>query len=237
MPGYSTAKNEILNYIAKKELKAGDQFPTEGEFSEELGLSRLALRDALNALKSDGIIFSVQGRGTFLCFDYADIRNTLNNCVSITQMIIDSGRKPGMSLFHKELVEASGQLAAKLRVAEGSSVICCTRIRLADDRPVAYTKDYLAPELTPKFLSLVPTQDFSIGRFLTEQCGVTFGAALSELKPILADKLMADMLGVETGTPMMFLQDLDQDVYGNPLVYAEEKVLADAFRFIVRRFN
>ena len=237
MPGYSTAKNEIVEYIAKKELKAGDQFPTEAEFSEELGLSRLALREALNALKNEGIIYSVQGRGTFLCFDYSDIHNTLNNCVSITQMIIDSGKKPGMSLFQRDLVEAKGILAAKLRVAEGSSVVCCTRIRLADEQPVAYTKDYLAPELAPKFLSLVPTQDFSIGRFVTEQCGITFGAALTELKPIHADEVLAEKLGVPAGTPMMFLQDLDQDAYGNPLVYAEEAVLADAFRFIVRRIN
>lgn len=237
MSAYIKAKESIIDFIISNGLQPGDKFPAETELSEKLGISRLTLREALNALKNEGIIHSTQGRGTFLSCNCDAIRDSLNSCLSITKMIQESGYKPGTSLFEKNLVEAPKIVARKLDVAAGASIICCTRIRLADGKPVAYTKDYLAPVLTPMFLQAVPTQDFSLDRFISVDCNIQIGVSLTELIPIVADEFLADCLQVQLGTPLMKLQDFVQDVYGNPLVYAEEILKVDAFHFVVKRYQ
>ena len=52
MLAYVSAKKKILQYIKSKGLKAGDRLPTEIELSEQLDISRLTLREALNALRA-----------------------------------------------------------------------------------------------------------------------------------------------------------------------------------------
>ena len=49
MSAYIKAKDSILDYIVSNQLRPGDKFPTETELSEQLGISRLTLREAFNA--------------------------------------------------------------------------------------------------------------------------------------------------------------------------------------------
>ena len=58
--------NSIIQYIQENGLQPGDQLPTENEFSENLGVSRTSIREAIKALSINGILKSIPGRGTFL---------------------------------------------------------------------------------------------------------------------------------------------------------------------------
>ena len=50
MLAYVSAKKKILQHIKTENLQAGDQLPTELELSEQLDISRLTLREAMNAV-------------------------------------------------------------------------------------------------------------------------------------------------------------------------------------------
>ena len=56
----------ILNYIKDKDMKPGEQIPTESEFSEFFQVSRTSIREAMKALSMNGVILSIPGKGTFL---------------------------------------------------------------------------------------------------------------------------------------------------------------------------
>jgi len=53
----------IRNYILSQGLKAGDPLPTEGAMSEQMGISRNIVREAVKALSFLGIIDSAPKRG------------------------------------------------------------------------------------------------------------------------------------------------------------------------------
>jgi len=147
-------KEKIIDFIRKNKLEVGDRFPAESEFSKILGISRLTLREAINALKNEGLINSIQGKGTFLSNNIDNIANTLNNNLGISEMIISSGYKPGVSHFEKKLVKADKDIAKKIRVDEGADLLMLKRIRTADDKPVVYSMDYLAPKVSAQFLGI-----------------------------------------------------------------------------------
>ena len=229
-----SAKKKILQYIKSKGLKAGDRLPTEIELSEQLDISRLTLREALNALKSDGLIHAVQGKGTFVACDVDHIADSLNTNSSVSEMIEAAGYRPGVASFEKKLVKADACVAEKLQVPEGTDVLMCARIRLADDTPVVYTKDYLSPRLTSQFLG-IKDESISLYSFIEEECGIPLGMSTTELVPVVADAEVAKLLNVPEGAPVLKMRASVNDVFGMPLVYASEIFRPDKFKFTVSR--
>lgn len=56
-------KEYIFNQLELRNLKVGDRLPTELQLAEQLDVSRSAVRDALQALKNNGLVTSSQGSG------------------------------------------------------------------------------------------------------------------------------------------------------------------------------
>ncbi len=234
MLAYVRAKKKILQYIRSEGLRAGDRLPTEIELSEQLDISRLTLREALNALKSEGIVHAVQGKGTFVACEFDHIADSLNKNYSVSEMIEVAGYRPGVSSFEKKLVKADSCVAEKLRIPEGVDVLLCTRIRLADDVPVVYSRDYLSPQLTSRFLGITD-ESVSLYAFIEETCNIPLGMSMTELIPMAADAEIAQKLNVPEGSPILKMRASVNDVFGNPLVYASELFRPDMFKFTVSR--
>lgn len=66
----SSSTELIIDYVLEKirarEWKPGDQLMNERTFSEELGVSRMPLREAFSALSLMGILDAQQGSGTYI---------------------------------------------------------------------------------------------------------------------------------------------------------------------------
>ena len=56
-------KNRIIN---EQVLLPGDKLPNENELSNELGVSRATLREAIRILVNDGLLTVYRGKGTFV---------------------------------------------------------------------------------------------------------------------------------------------------------------------------
>ncbi|MCF7915780.1 MAG: FadR family transcriptional regulator [Spirochaetaceae bacterium] len=73
-----SVQEQVKLYILESKLKAGDVLPTEMELSEQIGVSRTSIREALRSLEALGIIESKHGVGRFLkAFDYDAILQNL----------------------------------------------------------------------------------------------------------------------------------------------------------------
>lgn len=234
MLAYVNAKKKITQYIKDSNLLPGDRMPTELELSEKLDISRLTLREALNTLKNEGIIHSKQGSGTFVACDYDHIANSLNMNYGISEMIEISGFTPGVADFDVQLVSADSCVARELNVEEGCNVVVCSRVRLADDKPVVFSHDYLSPRLAADFLSH-KDEDISLYSFIEDDLGIQIGVTKTEILPVIADKFLSQILNVEEGSPLMKFRATVNDNLGVPLVYASEYLRPDIFRFIVLR--
>ncbi len=66
LPLYVQIKEEILDCIKSKEFRPGDRLPSEADIIEKYGVSRITAIRVLKELESDGIVYRVHGKGTFL---------------------------------------------------------------------------------------------------------------------------------------------------------------------------
>lgn len=66
IPIYEQIKNQIINQIISDELKEGDSIPSIRSLANDIKISVMTIKKAYDELESEGYIYSVQGKGTFV---------------------------------------------------------------------------------------------------------------------------------------------------------------------------
>ncbi len=108
---YVQVKEAVLAEIKSGQWKAGDKLPTERELSEKLKVSRNTVSQAYQELEAEGVLTSVQGRGTFVCD--RDDAVLIENRKDLLNKIIDIALEEGLQLGFTidEFVEITEQRA------------------------------------------------------------------------------------------------------------------------------
>ncbi|MFD8065125.1 GntR family transcriptional regulator [Streptomyces parvulus] len=65
-PPYVQAAEVLRREISTGRLKPGDKLPSARALQDEYGIASSTVQNALRLLKSEGLIYSVQGRGSFV---------------------------------------------------------------------------------------------------------------------------------------------------------------------------
>jgi len=65
-PVYRQLANLLRKQIEAGELTAGLPVPSEGQLTGEHGISRDSVRKAMAVLREEGLIVTVQGKGSFV---------------------------------------------------------------------------------------------------------------------------------------------------------------------------
>lgn len=65
-PAYVRIREYVRSQIAQGRWKPNDRLPTEAEFAEQFGISRFPVKKALAGLAEEGVIYRIQGKGSFV---------------------------------------------------------------------------------------------------------------------------------------------------------------------------
>ena len=71
--------DELRSQIVKGRYKTGDRLPSEAQLTQEFGVSRTVVREAIAALRSDGLVEPRQGAGVFVLEPPAAERRPFDN--------------------------------------------------------------------------------------------------------------------------------------------------------------
>jgi GntR family transcriptional regulator len=106
------------------------------------------------------------------------------------------------------------------------------RVRLADGRPVIYSRDRIPAAL----LNGVPEEALESSLYvILESAGHAVRRASAELIPTLADARLSELLEIERGVPLLHIDQVDYDARGRAVMLSLEWHVADAFELIVNR--
>ena len=227
-------KKSLFDYVKENNLKVGDKLPTEMEFAEILGISRLTLREALKVLSEDGLTYTVHGIGTFISGNFGSINDTIDINLGITEMISAAGFRPGVKYFEKNLVKASSEVALALRIPDGSDVLVCKRVRTADDNPVVYSIDFFSPALVMAFLT-TNDDNISIYKFMEDDMGIKIGSSAAEIIPVSCSQEISKKLEYDVDKPVIMIKQFTTDIKGSPLLFTEEYFRPDRFKISLNR--
>lgn len=137
-PVYIKIVEDIKKKVNSAELKPGDTVPPEAALCKEYGVSRMTVRKGLAILASEGYIYSVPGKGSYVqkpevnkyTLHYDEMNNPINS--------IDNAR-----LLEVTIVMPDEKLADELQITRNKHVIMIRRVFYTDGIPVAYDVKYL----------------------------------------------------------------------------------------------
>jgi GntR family transcriptional regulator len=240
----STVTERLRDLILSGTWAQGAQLPGEHQLAEALGVSRGTVRDALRNLSATGLIVSRRGVGTFVSQYVGMMHNNLSFNQGLTEVIEQMGLHAGCRGLSVRQECCDAYAGRALNLPEGAPVVIVERTRTANDKPVAFSVDIFASSLLPNLgsrgmdlseLQGLIAKEISLYRIFEKYFGRAPVDAMAKVKPIAATEALAGHLGVPKGTALLFLEQVDHDRDGNPLVLSFEYHVPEICTFTVYR--
>lgn len=225
---------DLLREMKDGKFSGENRLPRELELAKEYNISRSQLREILAGLEREGFITRLHGVGTVINHHVLDVKNRMDIEVEFMDMIRQNGYEPDITDVTVSEVAANDRIAAKLQVEEGAELLKVTRVCTADRKPAIYCEDYLEKRAVKREYSMHDLQ-LPIFHFLKTCCYMESYMDLTQLRAVIADKIVAAALQVSEGTPLLKMEEVDYDIAGNIAFYSEQYFVNEYFEQTVLR--
>jgi GntR family transcriptional regulator len=207
----------------------GSRLPSEPELAARHRVARGTVRQALAALRDEGLIVSRRGARAVVL--EARRTQSFSELQSFTQWARSLGAEPAGRVVGLEAGRASADDERRLGVPAGTPVHRLVRVRLLGDLPVMVERTTFAPPVG----AIVATLDLA-RRSIYEELearGVRFARARHLIAAIPASSADARLLGVPRRTPL--LRDLREGLSetGAVLEWSDDRYRGDEVAFSV----
>ena len=226
---YRRVAADLREAIAAGAYGSGGKLPAESALAERYGVSRGTIRQALAALRADGLVTS--RRGTRRVVLGTTRVQSFSELVSFTHWARSVGEDPGGRVERVERRAADAAEIEQLRVEPGAEVVMVLRVRTLSGRPVMVERS-VYPVWVGELAAGLPADAVSHTEPLKEQ-GVVFADADHTIDLVLADGDDARLLGCEIGDALLRERRRSTDPAGTPLEWSEDRYLPGTVAFTV----
>jgi GntR family transcriptional regulator len=191
VPAYAQIGDALKNLLRTGAIPAGTPLPPERVLCENLGVSRMTLRQACDALERDGLIESHRGRGTFVA--PRRIQKKQQEMRSFTEEIRSRGQTPSSRLLVFRSIKQSTTDRDFFGLPESELIYELERVRLADDVPIAIERIHIPEYLCPN-LDRFNLASHSIYKILEENYGLTLAHCTEHISAAWPSKAHKQLL-------------------------------------------
>lgn len=200
VPLYIQLKDYLQSRIDEGYYSAGARLPSERELAVMFRVSRMTARQALQLLAQAGVTISRVGKGTYV--SVSKFNQEMRILTSFTEDMQTRGRIPSSRVLCAEIQIADEDLAHRLHIQSGAEIALLSRIRLADNEPLAIEASHLVHALCPGILN----HDFSkqsLYRVLSEKYGFELTWADQVVEARLPNRNERSALGISATDPVL----------------------------------
>jgi GntR family transcriptional regulator len=217
IPLWAQVKSSIIKMIADQNLDKHAQLPTEYELCERFGVSRTVIREAMNQLVVDRLIYKIQGKGAFVA-DNVEEQNFVGMAMGFTGELVEQHKHINRSVLHQVLAEPSPRAQRLLRISANDAVVQINRIIGAEGIPRILVKTSLVATLVPG-LEQISLQHRSLHDTLRRRYGIVFRQADRWLRSVVPSKDEAALLDLKPGSPVLEIESCAYLADGTPAEY------------------
>jgi GntR family transcriptional regulator len=151
-PPYRQIAGMLREAISSGQLATGERLPSEAALIDHFGVARMTVRQAVQELRSEGLVTSEHGRGVFvrhappirrLASDRFARRHRAIGRAAFTVEAEKSGYTPQVDNITVTREAPNSVVAERLRLSEKDKVVVRSRRYLADGRPIETAISYI----------------------------------------------------------------------------------------------
>ncbi len=216
--------HEILDGLLASS-EPGQRLPSERELAERYGVARMTVRGVLGRLASEGLVYRIQGQGTFVAQPRVAQPSTLT---SFSEDMAARGMRPGTIVLAQEVVPASDAVAHRLELAAGEPIVRIERIRSGDGEPIALERTHLPAARFPG-LDEVDLVSASLYATLASVYGCELATSEQRIAAVGVGDAEAHLLHIEPATPALRIERVTRDGEGAVIEFVRSLYRGDRF--------
>ncbi len=199
---YLRIRDQLAADIAQGVLQV--KLPSERELAERFLCTRITLREALQQLETEGLVYRENRRGWFVA--PPRIRYNPTRTTGFMEYVSAQGRQPRTETLHAERRAAGAWLAKRMGLEDSAPVYFLQRRRWVDERPVLIELIALDAGWCPGLLD--HDLDTSLMSLLRERFGLQPTRCQLAMHPTALNAAQAEPLQLAPGSPALYLERL-----------------------------
>lgn len=218
IPLYRQIQQRLLDQIQSGELKPGKPMPSIQRIAARMGVSQMTVRQAVRALCEVGVIYSRQGKGTFI--SGIKLERDFRQVLSFTEETMGRGSRPSSKALSFRVQPPSDEVKEALRLGKEELVFCLRRVRYGDSVPMGIECSCLPVQLCPGLI-----ETFDPANSLYEELSEHYGIQLMVTDEIVeVGKASADearLLKIAAGSPVFLFTRVSYLENGTPVEHVK----------------
>lgn len=220
-------RDALEELIDTEMLEHGRRLPTERKLTEDLGISRLAIRQAFEGLERRGAVQRRHGSGTYVTS--AKIEGNLHLLSGFSDEMKDSPHQTRTRILQFGFCAAEPTVQRELEIdGDAMSAVRLVRVRYIDDQPSTYEVSWMPASIAGHLVGM-DLSNASLFRVLADTRGVQPDHATEKLRAATLNTAEAEILECEPGTAVFLVNRVTFDAAGSPIEYAETLLRGDRF--------
>lgn len=228
MPLFLKIKEAIRQQILNGTYTAHDKLPSEREMIAIFGTSRVTVRQALSDLQREGMIFKINGKGTFVSkpkasFDASKLRG-------FGETVSSMGYETFSRVISIREEEPETNIVKQLHTAPTESVIKIQRLRYMNREPTSLDVTYATANIG-KILASADLVNRDIFQILENECGIYIRNAQMNIAALLSDAPLSRLLEIEESSSILHVERIIFADDNQPILYENLFYKGDVFKY------
>lgn len=187
-PKYILIANKLKHEILTGEYNVNDQLPNEFELAKAYNVSRITIRGALTELEKQGLIYKIQGAGSFVK------KQVLTEDTGSNQLELINFEKYQTKLLNFEVGNVSKKISQALSINNYDIVYTIKRKIIEGKETVAFQKICIPAKVIQGFN--IEMMQSSIYPIIEKRIGIKPQKAIRDISLVKADPELLQDIGV-----------------------------------------
>ncbi|MBQ1900076.1 MAG: GntR family transcriptional regulator [Erysipelotrichaceae bacterium] len=223
------AIEKLEDFIKVNRLKAHTRIPCEKDLCDLWGVSRSTLRQAVDELVENGVLYRVLNKGVYV----AEPRypRDMAGVDAMVRDLVDQGNRVSKQILTMNVIEASKQIARKLQVKLGTKVYEIIKCRKINDVPCTIETTYIDAERYPGFIEYY-NEDTFMDPIFEERYNAYQTSGIEHINVTYATQTEAEILDIASGDPLFYASGVALDQNGEVVMFYKQLIRSDKFVFV-----
>ncbi|ADC50611.1 GntR family transcriptional regulator [Alkalihalophilus pseudofirmus OF4] len=228
-PLYRQIAKQMKEKIHKKAWLEGETIPTEAKLVEMFQASRVTIRQAINLLVNEGLLYKIQGSGTYVKEN--KIEHNIYSLKSFTEEMNALEKQAANKILTFQLIDPPDEIRSRLGIQEGEQVVYVRRLRMIEDKPLVIEDTYMPIKLFPD-LSLEVMQG-SKYHYIEQTKQFKIKESFQEVLPYMPPDEIRELLHLDCNIPIIKVQLSSTLKDDTVFEYSELYFKSDEYKFTI----